>query len=707
MDVVTPSRRAVATADRPNIAFGDNTTRQSRNTVLLMQRLMTRDGQSLASTDQLHSGRAAAPKHEAALAVRFRHHGVFGLPARRHHYPPGSKNLVPVLFCCLILMRIDPAYVVSDAGKTHVTQHPRFFGVPEIGLRGCAISLPTHITRQKPAYTARMQSLALYSSQMKRENSGAGSTTVFFRPAMVENAQQSQPESFFDLDRRSNTREEHAEFCEAVLREPHRFPSVPRYNYVPDFPLEVIYPKVIGTSEGRFPFVLSFPVDYSCEELTSELKAKFKAGRWYLKQNTSFTQLSNCNIERSTFQIVGRSDARRQNKISLYVSKLLGCNSQYILEFRRSGRDVKEIPCEFLIIKKRLSTNVGSLFKLPKVLIMPATREQQIRASEGRMQHHGYSSLTLFVGSLLRANNNTPFLQVEASPEVSAASVFRCVINSVDEAFSLEPSRKKIRVDDAAVEDLPKALWWDLRPIDPELTTSFEELIETIIRECNLHIRTGTMQDSFDLACLGLAKTFGPRISMLVIENSHLISQDISILGRWMTLQKCLNAQMSPTKVVLLNAQSQLDNLWLDTSLCTRVPAADPTPTVRHLSHDASSPTEEISSDMSSASAVEPAVSPFQPFETRNFETNWNQEMTWDGLDDIADGNRSALHPSLEVSYENFVASRKRKYEAFLNQQDSSLMGSVLLSGASGVDAELNPSYRLLQHSQALFAAHN
>jgi hypothetical protein len=61
-----------------------------------------------------------------------------------------------------------------------------------------------------------------------------------------------------------------------------------------------------------FPFVLSFSGDYSCEELTSELKAKFKAGRWYLKQNTSFTQLSNCNIERSTFQIVGRSDARRQ-----------------------------------------------------------------------------------------------------------------------------------------------------------------------------------------------------------------------------------------------------------------------------------------------------------------------------------------------------------------------------------------------------------
>jgi hypothetical protein len=126
-----------------------------------------------------------------------------------------------------------------------------------------------------------MQSLALYSSQMRRENTSAGSATVFFRPTVVENAHYSQPESFFDLDRRSNTREEHAELyvpsfkdltlrkntqcyclarktkstyeyivlmsffliwpyfsCEAVLLEPHRFPSVPRYNYVPDFPLE-------------------------------------------------------------------------------------------------------------------------------------------------------------------------------------------------------------------------------------------------------------------------------------------------------------------------------------------------------------------------------------------------------------------------------------------------------------------------------------
>lgn len=137
-----------------------------------------------------------------------------------------------------------------------------------------------------------------------------------------------------------------------------------------------------------FPFLLSLPNDYSGDELTVELKARFKAGRWYLKQNTSFTQLSNCNIERSTFQIVGRGDARRQStpanalfpfsawshtnlhvvpdKISLYVSKLLGCNNRYILEFRRSGRDVKESaswPC-LASLRVRLA-NYGLLLQFP------------------------------------------------------------------------------------------------------------------------------------------------------------------------------------------------------------------------------------------------------------------------------------------------------------------------------------------------------
>jgi hypothetical protein len=48
---------------------------------------------------------------------------------------------------------------------------------------------------------------------------------------------------------------------------------------------------------------------------------------------------------------------------------------------------------------------MGSIFKLPKVLIMPATREQQIRAAEAKMHHHDYASLTLFIGTQLRANN--------------------------------------------------------------------------------------------------------------------------------------------------------------------------------------------------------------------------------------------------------------------------------------------------------------
>jgi hypothetical protein len=304
---------------------------------------------------------------------------------------------------------------------------------------------------------------------------------------------------------------------------------------------------------------------------------------------------------------------------------------------------------------------------------------------------------------------SSPFVQVDAHAEVSAAAAFRCVINSVDEAFSSEPLRKKVRTDDSGAEDLPKALWWDLRPIDPELTTSFEELIDTIIRECGLQTRTGTMQDSFDLACLALTKTTGPRVSLLVIENSHLISKDISVFGRWMTLQKCLNSQTSPTRVVLLNAQGQLDNLWLDSSLCTRVPATDRSTAYQHFSKDASSPTDEISSDLSSTS-VDHSPAPLQPFERETGGLKWSDEITWDGFEcsGLMDAHRSApLHPSLEEIYDNFVASRKRKYEAFLNQQDSLFPGSQSISSPSGIDAELSPSYRHLQHSQALLSHHN
>lgn len=262
----------------------------------------------------------------------------------------------------------------------------------------------------------------------------------------------------------------------------------------------------------------------------------------------------------------------------------------------------------------------------------------------------------------------SPFALLSShSDEMAATTVFKSIIDIVEESDAQEPPKKRICTNSPGGA---KALWWDMSPIDSELSSSFEELLETIVKECDLQLRSGTLQDVFDCACLALTKDSGSRISLLVLENSHLLARDFSVLGRWMTLQKCLNSAYSATKVILIGSQGLLDQMWLDASLSVHLPYPPATRSLAHARQGddvATTPSDDYSSDFSSTSHMESRGEPIFPLELLNIDFGWSSDLPWEpSAVHLGRVEFPHAHPSLEEIYDCFVTSRKRKYDTAL-----------------------------------------
>eukprot|EP01122_Echinamoeba_exundans_P013027 TRINITY_DN561_c0_g1_i1.p1 TRINITY_DN561_c0_g1~~TRINITY_DN561_c0_g1_i1.p1 ORF type:complete len:211 (-),score=30.99 TRINITY_DN561_c0_g1_i1:327-959(-) len=135
--------------------------------------------------------------------------------------------------------------------------------------------------------------------------------------------------------------------------------------------------------------------------------------------------------------------------------------------------------------------------------------------------------------------------------------LFQTVVAAVDQANCAAPPAKRQKVDPvlAHEEDAPYALWWDLAPLQMGFTSSFEELLDTILHQCHMFKQWMTIQEKFERACLALGKQAGYRIAVLVLENAQLLDQDTSSWGRWMLLKQLIAAGGCATKVVCLHDQ--------------------------------------------------------------------------------------------------------------------------------------------------------
>lgn len=194
-------------------------------------------------------------------------------------------------------------------------------------------------------------------------------------------------------------------------------------------------------------------------------------------------------------------------------------------------------------------------------------------------------------------------------------------------------------------------------------------MIEAIIQQSNIGCRGTTIQETFDKACHALTKTSGHRISLLILENSHLLSQDLSIFGRWMTIQKCLNIFMSETKVILLGSEGKLDPMWLS---CTRraiLPSSDEYNQYQQT-QIADSNSTPFFEDASSTEATNSDFSSHSP-RLSGTEQVWRNDLTWDSARTEFDSER--LEAQTATGSAGFDApavypSKKRNYSTFLQQ---------------------------------------
>lgn len=166
----------------------------------------------------------------------------------------------------------------------------------------------------------------------------------------------------------------------------------------------------------------------------------------------------------------------------------------------------------------------------------------------------------------------SPILDLFDSSDETSSCVFKSIVSAVDDANAAPPPAKRQKLSH---EDIPVALWWDLKPLQYGLTSSFEELLATIIHETGLPPWT-SLQDTFDTACVALSRRSGRRISFLVLENAQLLSADLSAHGRWMLLQQNIASGLCATKFICLHASSTVPHGFpSDASSTTSTPIPD------------------------------------------------------------------------------------------------------------------------------------
>ena len=148
--------------------------------------------------------------------------------------------------------------------------------------------------------------------------------------------------------------------------------------------------------------------------------------------------------------------------------------------------------------------------------------------------------------------------------------------NLRNEDSELRPAVKRIKVDTVPTEApsvgyseaspasasyasatvAPTALWWNLHAPAPSPTrSSFDELVDTVLRVSQMKPRSETLQDRVDAFCAALRLQDGPRVSLMVIEGAETLWDDLTITGRWLTIQRCLSTRGTACKVVLLSTK--------------------------------------------------------------------------------------------------------------------------------------------------------
>jgi hypothetical protein len=135
--------------------------------------------------------------------------------------------------------------------------------------------------------------------------------------------------------------------------------------------------------------------------------------------------------------------------------------------------------------------------------------------------------------------------------------IFDAIVLAVDEATCFPPASKRPKLSTSYM-DAPHALWWDLAPTEEGFTTSIEEFFDTILSICKHSRSHETIQEKFEAVRTALRSQLGNRISLIVLENAHLLDQDLSARGRWLILKQIIEAGGSATKIICLRSDPQV-----------------------------------------------------------------------------------------------------------------------------------------------------
>eukprot|EP01122_Echinamoeba_exundans_P011956 TRINITY_DN4905_c0_g2_i1.p1 TRINITY_DN4905_c0_g2~~TRINITY_DN4905_c0_g2_i1.p1 ORF type:complete len:625 (+),score=134.93 TRINITY_DN4905_c0_g2_i1:182-2056(+) len=388
-------------------------------------------------------------------------------------------------------------------------------------------------------------------------------------------------ETYFDFEDRQFTREDHSWLCEKALRDENAFPTLPRYAAIPQFPLKDIFAKVLGRTEGMFPFLLQV----SSEVAVQNLRAFFKAQGFCLKQNTAFTLLKSQQVERSTFQVLSPGLQRKRAKVSVYVTKLATSDECVIVEFRRSERNPVTVPTEFLTpregsVPKGASEPDVSFPDSVEYGAGVPTRTNSVAFAPDQWKEDASKQL---VDWFVNRNSSVAFVSLPSmrtlDQAAGAVNLMLAQLNRMrtdDQELQSSCKRVKLDIPDMSSFDLssshqtpsmaavgssaygnaavaPIAVWWNLNATAPSPTrSSFDDMTDFVVRHSQIKPRSETLQDRCDAFCTAMRLNDGSRVSLLVLEGAEALWEDLTITGRWHAIQRCLASSGTTCKLVLI-----------------------------------------------------------------------------------------------------------------------------------------------------------
>jgi hypothetical protein len=99
----------------------------------------------------------------------------------------------------------------------------------------------------------------------------------------------------------------------------------------------------------------------------------------------------------------------------------------------------------------------------------------------------------------------------------------------------------------------PIAIWWNLNASAPSPTrSSFDDMSDFVVRHSQIKPRSETLQDRCDAFCSALRLTDGNRVSLLILEGAEALWEDLTITGRWHSIQRCLASSGATCKLILI-----------------------------------------------------------------------------------------------------------------------------------------------------------